>query len=221
VTLKPNQTKEPRGLCLKCLRSSQTCYCQHIRSFDPKIRFVILIHKREAQKSIATGRMSHLCLSNSLLLEGFDNYDQDPRVNSIIQNPLNHCVILYPGADSINLSQKSPIEPLAPSKQLVIFVIDGTWITARKTIRRSKNLSLLPQICFSPARPSRFRIRKQPNANCYSTIEAIHHVIELLGPAYGLDTSSCIQDGLLNVFDQMVEQQILLTKQHIKYTNPR
>ena len=218
-TLKRNHAqdeKKSRGICLTCLRPPLTCYCRHIQSFDPKIRFVILIHVREAQRRVATGRLSHLCLENSLLLNGYD-YSQDARVNAIIENRGNHCVVLYPGAQSINLSHGTQGENtnLFPSqKELVVFVIDGTWTTARKIVQRSKNLAALPQICFSPTQPSRFRLRLQPKDNYISTIEAIHQTIELLGPIRGFDTRSRTHDHLLFVFDQMVEQQIELALQY-------
>lgn len=202
-----------RDLCLTCRRPLLTCYCDHLRSFDPKIQFVILIHPREAKKKIATGRMSHLCLERSQLISGYD-YSEDQRVNALLQDPENCPVILYPGKDSRNLSEMPPEERvfLFPEKKnLVVFVIDGTWITARKTLQRSKNLQNIRQICFTPGRPSRFRVRKQPKPNFFSTLEAIHQTIELLAGATGFDLSTRRHDSLLAVFDQMVDQQIELS----------
>jgi len=206
-------SQKSRGYCLRCLRSPLTCYCDNLQRFDPKIQFVILIHGREAQKRIATGRMAHLSLENSLLISGYD-YSGNAKVNDLLRDPGNHCVVLYPGKGSLDLSSLPPQEriPLFPSdKKLVVFVIDGTWITARKTMQRSENLQKLPRICFEPTRPSNFRVRKQPQENFFSTIEAIHETIELIGPAKGFDTSTRIHDSLLRVFDSMVDQQIELS----------
>lgn len=187
-----------RGLCLRCRRSTLTCYCDEIRRFDPKIQFVILIHSREAQKRIATGRICHLSLENSRLITGSE-FDHNKEVNIILSNPKNHCVVLYPSARSLNVSHLSTEEKLAlvpAKKQLVIFVIDGTWNTAPKMLERSQNLKGLPQICYDPPAPSQFRVRKQPNLNCHSTIEAIHQTIELLGEASGFDPSSRTHDKI-------------------------
>src|SRR5437868_14164259 len=101
--------------------------------------------------------------------------------------------MLYPGMRSQNLtplSQDERLDLFPQSKKLTIFVIDGTWATARRTVRQSQNLTNLPRICFSPVKPSTFRVRKQPNPACYSTIEAIHHTIELVGQSQGFDTTS-------------------------------
>ena len=81
------------------------------------------------------------------------------------------------------------------------------------------NLLALPRICFTPQKPSNFRVRKQPNSNCYSTIEAIHHTIDLLGDTQGFETKNRQHDGLLSVFNFMVENQLDFIKK--SNLNPR
>lgn len=199
-----------RTICDTCMQPEFSCYCSHVEKFDPKIEFVILIHPIEMRRRVATGRMSHLCLQNSYLIRG-QNFSQDERVNQLLKDESFHSVILYPGQNSQNITPLSNHERrnLFPvHKKLRIFVIDGTWATARKMVRQSQNLHHLPRICFSPAAPSNFRVRKQPNAACYSTIEAIHHTIELLGPSQGFSLQTRIHDKLLSVFDSMVERQL-------------
>ncbi len=192
-----------RGLCLSCLRPPLTCYCQHLRPFSPGIRFVILIHKREAQKRINTGRLAHLCLRGSELIPGYDSYDNDEKVNRILDEPGMKHVVLFPGVGSTDLTTLNPQQREA-LRPLTVFVIDGLWRTARKTIENSRRLRALPRVCFQPATPSRFRVRLQPDTNYCSTVEAIHHTIELLGP------TNRDHDNLLTVFDAMVEQQLRL-----------
>ena len=170
------------------------------------MRFVILNHPIEMKRRIATGRMSHLCLEKSWLIVGHD-YTHNPQVNAIIANPAFHCVILYPGQRSVNLSPLSRPDRRAlfpRDKELVIFVIDGTWATARQTAWQSQNLKSLPRVCFTPPAPSNFRVRKQPRPECFSTIEAIHHTIELLGDG------SRRHDVLLDVFNRMVDRQVAI-----------
>lgn len=199
-----------RELCRVCRQPNFACYCAQVESFDPHLQFVILIHPIESRRRIATGRMSHLCLQNSLLIEGHQ-YQDNAIVRQILADPDLHPMLLYPGIRSNNLSFLRPEEreTLIPSaKKPVIFVLDGTWNTARKTLRLSPNLQALPRVCFSPPAPSRFRVRKQPHVNCYSTLEAIHHMIELLGPSQGFDMQLAEHQKLIKVFDYMVEQQL-------------
>lgn len=193
-----------RILCVSCFQPGFSCFCHHVVPFDPGIKFVILIDHIEFKRRIATGRLSHLCLKNSELIRGFD-YTENSRVNTLLQDSRYHSAILYPGPKSVNLSKLTSTDRagLSPAeKPLQIFVIDGTWNTAKKMLRHSVNLQELPRICFTPETPSRFRVRKQPKEFCYSTVEAIHHTIEMLGP------QDSRHDNLIFVFDKMVEQQL-------------
>ena len=204
------QAPKYRVLCSRCTQPDFACYCSQIHSFDSKINFVVLIHPIEVKRRIATGRMSHLCLEGSYLIKGQD-YTHNPIVNDLIKDTKYHSVILYPGVTSKNLSlmfehEKTALFP--KEKKLRIFVIDGTWATAGKMVYQSKNLIDLPRICFTPPAPSNFRVRKQPAPGCYSTIEAIHHTLELLGPSQGFDLTTLNHHKLIFVFDKMVEKQL-------------
>lgn len=203
-----------RDLCTQCIQPVFSCYCRFIQRFDPLIDFVILIHPIEVRRRIATGRMSHLCLQNSHLIRGQD-FTEVAAVNQILAEPHRHCVILYPGKNSVNLTPmklSEKTERFPQDKKLTVFVIDGTWLTAKKMMSRSRNLLPLPRICFTPDKPSNFRVRKQPNALCYSTVEAIHQTIELIGETQGLDVGTRIHDRLMEVFDAMVELQLKFIK---------
>lgn len=205
-----------RTLCGRCHLPTFSCYCSSLQSFNPKIQFVILIHPIEFQRRIATGRMSHLILEGSHFIKGQD-YSNNMYVNQLIEDSNNHSLILYPGISSVNLTDRSECQraSLFPSnKKITIFVIDGTWATARKMVRQSQNLQNLPRICFARAQPSNFRVRKQPAAHCVSTIEAIHETIELIGEVCGFDTKDRIHDRLLKAFNQMVEKQIEYVKKY-------
>ena len=204
------EIKAYRVLCLRCLQPEFGCYCEHVQSFDPKIKFVILIHPIEVKRRIATGRMSHLVLKNSLLITGQD-YSQNQAVNDIINNPKYDPVVLYPGPQALNISNLDASEKekiFKSDREPVIFVIDGTWNTARKTMWQSQNLRALPKICFTPEHLSQFRVRKQPDPHCFSTIEAIHHTIELMGTSQGFKPETREHDKLIFVFNKMVERQL-------------
>ncbi|CAN5662959.1 hypothetical protein BH10BDE1_BH10BDE1_15390 [soil metagenome] len=206
-----------RQFCWSCRQPGDACYCSRLRPFDAQIEFVVLIHKIEARRRIATGRMSSLLLKRSTLIEG-DQFDSHPKVNELIARDGVHPVVLYPGPGSIDLTYtpRDELKRLAPEGQrLLVFVIDGTWATARRTMRLSKNLSRLPRVCFSPRRESQFKVRKQPAAHCLSTLEAIHETIELLGDTQGFDTASREHDHMLDIFSFMVERQrLFVPKEH-------
>ena len=196
-----------RALCHACRRPRVSCYCALVEPFHSVPRFVILTQPREAKHRLGTGRMAHRCLANSLLFEGVD-FSADHRVDHEINSPFNFPVLLYPSRDAVNLSRYTSAQrlTLAPAgRNLLVFVLDGTWKSARKMIRLSRNLASLPKICFEPTAPSSYRIRRQPKPHCYSTIEAIHYVIQLFAPC-GSERRS--HDNLLTVFHSVIEQQL-------------
>lgn len=207
-------TRPRRELCPGCLRAPVGCYCAHVRRFDPSIDFAILMHQREAHKHVATGRLAHRCLEGSHLLPGYD-WSRDETVRTLLADPARVPAVLFPGESSVNLSRLAPADraALVPrGKRLTVFVIDGTWSTARKTMERTPLLAALPRLSFDPTGPSRIRIRLQPRPECLTTLEAIHHVIELLGPAAGFDASTRAHDGMLSALDAMVERQMELAR---------
>ncbi len=199
-----------RQPCHKCLQPEFSCFCAWLTPFDPGIKFIILTHPIEVKRRIATGRMSHLILKNSHLIRGHD-YSRSAELNGLLTDPTLHCVMLYPGRLSRNLSSMTVQQrhDLVPEgRRLAVIVIDGTWSTARKMVHLSRNIKSLPRICFTPPGPSRFRVRRQPRPECYSTIEAIHHTLELFSES----NASREHDCLLHSFDRMVERQIELSK---------
>jgi len=203
-----------RPCCFRCRRPRSSCYCPLIVPFESHPRFVILSQPREAKHRFGTGRMTHLCLKNSLLVEGVD-FSRDERVRHEIANLRSIPVLLFPRADSLNLSRMTPLEraTLTPrDRRLVVFVLDGTWKSVRKMIRLSQNLAKLPALTFDPPTPSDYRIRRQPKPHCYSTIEAVHQVIELLAPQQpDVTKDASPQDNLLAVFRSVIEQQLTFT----------
>jgi DTW domain-containing protein YfiP len=218
------QALEPRRRisCLHCRQPVASCYCSAVTSFDPGVKFVILIHPIEHNRRIATGRMSHLILQNSKLIRGY-TFGGNAHVNALIEDPANQCMLLYPGQKSLNMSLlPQPVQVFDRKRQPVLFVVDGTWGTAKKMVNQSPNLYTLPRVQFTPVRESRFRVRKQPRPNFYSTIEAIHHSIELLAGNVGFDLSCGHHNHLLEMFDRLVEQQLVLAKAvDRRHRNPR
>lgn len=156
--------------------------------------------------------MAHLILQDSWLIEGED-FSKCEKVRRLTVDPARRCMILYPGRTAMDLDDPETTKAIqnvvaSQDKRLTIFVIDGTWATARKMMRLSGNLRDLPMVKFQPAQESRFQVRKQPEKHCLSTIEAIHAVLDRLTLETGNDQrSSAKHDHLLELFLEMVERQ--------------
>ena len=202
-----------RAWCARCRRPGVGCYCALIEPFDSLPRFVILSQPREAKHRLGTGRMAHLGLGNSLRFEGID-FSQHPQVNHEIADPGNAPMLLFPSCQAVNLAKLTVTErrQLAPgSRTLVVFVLDGTWKSVRKMMRLSDNLRRLPTICFEPLTPSAYGFRREPRPECYSTIEAIHQVIELFNAPAVEQSPALRHDRLLKPFHFMVATQLAYT----------
>jgi len=195
--------EQVRDLCLKCFRSQATCLCDDVVPVRPEIEIVILLHPMERKRSIGTARLTHLCLTNSRIITGA-TFNDHPSVKQILADPEKVCFVLYPGPKSTNIEEQLPAqmtEAKQLGRQVVVFVIDGTWPCAKRMLRKSTILHSLPQISFHPTKTSEYQIRKQPESYCLSTVEAVHRVLGILEPS--LDASN-----LLHVFRELVKTQL-------------
>ena len=187
--------------CLKCFRPLKTCYCGYIEAIDPGIRFVFLMHPWEAYKQkTGTGRLASLSLKESeiVIAKSFEN---SKKVNDYLANPDYRCLMLYPGKDAFT-AETLDFSGNRVQKKLVVFIIDATWVLARKMVYRSPNLQKIPKISFSGNYLSRFSIKKQPASYCLSTIESAYYLIRELQQA-GICNKTVNPKSLMRVFDKM------------------
>lgn len=183
------------------------CYCGQLKPFASDPEFVILIHPKETRKAINTGRMAFLSLENAKLLVGND-FSQDEALNRLLKDSSKRCYLLFPGAEALDISDVPRLDSeRAADKSDVFIILDATWSMAKKMFRLSSNLQKIPQVMFKPEKASEFVIRQQPGFDCYSTIETIHHIIELrTGRSVANDTDP--HHHLLRIFRDMVQRQM-------------
>lgn len=181
-----------RELCLDCLRPHAACWCALVPRLETRTRVLILQHPRETRVPVGTARMAHRALVGSTLRVGVD-FSTDPVVMEALRGP---AVLLFPGADAIDLDELAPTEPFT------LVVVDGTWANARKLVRKNPALAALPQVRFTPSRPSEYRIRREPAAHTVATIEAMAHVLGRL------EGDPARFEALLVPFRAMVAEQL-------------
>jgi DTW domain-containing protein len=120
-------------------------------------------------------------------------FGDDARVREVCAS--GDAALLFPGANAAD-----PRDLAKPPGTLV--VVDGTWSQARKVVRENPLLQALPRVALRPEKPGNYRIRKEPEAHCVSTIEAVAYVLEHLERAPGRFTP------ILKAFDHMVDRQL-------------
>jgi len=182
-----------RERCWRCRRPRRACWCPHLRPVESATRACILQHLGERKTAIGTARMAHLSLPNSELHLGI-SFEDNPRVRALAATP--GTALLFPGEGALDPAA------LRASPPTTVIVVDGTWSQARKVIKQNPFLQALPRLAFTPERPSNYRIRAEPSAECVSTIEALAH---LLGALEGAPERF---RPMLEAFDRMVDLQI-------------
>jgi DTW domain-containing protein YfiP len=180
-----------RDRCLGCFRPRRDCYCAAIPSIDNRTELVILQHRRERFHPFNTARMVHRALRNSSLL-----VDHIPGLAAqLVLRP--RVGLLYPGPEAELLADVP-----ADQRPEQLIVIDGTWHHAKTLVRDLSALHDVPRYRLAPHEPSRYRIRREPNAMFLSTVEATVAALRVLEPeTRGLDQ-------LLGAFCSMVERQL-------------
>lgn len=185
----PSPSLRP-GRCYDCFRPHCDCFCAAIPSIDNRTEVLILQHKRERFHPFNTARIVRRALRNSNLLVG----STPELAQALALKP--RAGLLYPGPESMLISDLPPQER---PEQLVI--LDGTWHHAKTMVRDIPALRELPRYRLAPAEPSRYRIRREPNAAALSTVEAVVAALGMLEPeTHGLDQ-------LLDAFLTMVNRQ--------------
>lgn len=195
-----------REQCYVCRRAKKNCLCGSVKPFSTRMRFVVLMHEEEARKQkTGTGRLACMCLTNAELLVGVD-FSGNERVNALISDPACSPFLLYPGPEAVDFGALGK-DAAPPGKTLVVFVVDGTWRTARSLLSKSPNVRALPRLSFSRGYRSRFAIKRQPMQHCVSTIEAIYHLCAEAQEA-GYEKLDGRSGVLLEILEKIVGTQL-------------
>mgnify|MGYP001049229948 CR=1 FL=1 len=155
-----------RSYCSVCHFPESTCICEHVVVCTNAIKVVVLQHPKEAQHAKNTVALLKLALSDFEIITGETAEDfLDIRKELQSRNP----VIVYPGTDAIKL----PKERLSFTPDTLV-LIDGTWKKAYKMIKLNPWLMTLPCVSFSDEYQNSYSIRKSPNKQSLSTLEAVY-----------------------------------------------
>jgi DTW domain-containing protein YfiP len=147
---------------------------------------------------MGTARILKLSLSNSYCFEGED-FSQHVALNTLLSDASYHHYVLYPGEQA--QSHRKIAEKVSQGEKVRVILLDGTWKKAYKMWQLSGNLQNLPLIELPNDLQGNYRIRKAPNDNALSTVEAGYHLLSLLEPKQDFTP-------LIETFNQMIEFQI-------------
>jgi DTW domain-containing protein YfiP len=152
--------------CERCLFQRRLCLCGEIPSLPTRTRIVIVRHHTERWRSSNSGRLAHLALPNSAVV------DHGGEGGIAVLPPLDGAWLLYPEGEPLHAP------PPEPPRQLV--VLDATWSQARRMYRKLAALRGLPVLRLPDAPMPAARLRESPAPGRVSTIEAIARALRLL-----------------------------------------
>src|SRR4051794_41117823 len=94
--------------CPRCLFQQRVCLCASIPTVPSRTRVVIVRHHLEAHRSSNSGRLAHLALANSEIV------DHGGREGPAVLPPFEGAWLLYPEGEVTS------VPPDPPPKQLVV-----------------------------------------------------------------------------------------------------
>lgn len=131
-----------------------------------RTRVVILRHYSERHRASNSGRLAHLALPNSEVIE-----IGAPERNEVTPQLGAGAWLVYPdGAPR----RESPVPP-----PTTLVFLDATWQQARRMRRRLSYLRGVPPLALAPV-PAPDRFRAAPEVGMVSTIEAIATALRLV-----------------------------------------
>lgn len=152
--------------CERCCYPQRLCLCADIPVVATHTRIVIVRHCQERNRSSNSGRLAHLALPNSSIVDHGASDGQSARLPSV-----EGAWLLFP------LGETTSAAPNPPPSTLI--VLDATWSQARRMYRKLP-LRGLPILRLPGDGMARQRLRQSPGPGQLSTIEAIAQALRLL-----------------------------------------
>ncbi len=173
------------------------CICASVRRVSNRTPIVILQHPRERTHPVGTARLARLGLERVRIEVARGGGRRGISVPIDVPEGTS---LLFPGAGARPLDSLS-----AGERPRALLVLDGTWSTAGKLYQDNAWMHGLPRVSLQPTEPGNYRIRKEPRAECLSTIEAIVMALRILDAGtHGVGDL----DGLIEAFASMVDAQL-------------
>ena len=174
------------------------------------------MHPKEAYKQrTGTGRLAHLTLVDSEIIVGID-FTENKRLNTLIQDENYYPVLMYPSPDAWTATGYRENEPhtlkeACGEKKLLVILVDATWACAKKMVKLSKNIQVLPKISFTAGYKSIFTFKTEPQDDFISTIETCYYLLKEL--RVGEFSTTITQpdfnpEPLMDIFKKMIKTQL-------------
>lgn len=151
--------------CARCLFQRRVCLCASIPIVETTTRIVIVRHHLERHRSSNSGRLAHLALPNSVIV------DHGGDLGPAVLPALDGAWLVYPAGEPM-------LTAPAPAPRQLVF-LDASWSQARRMYRKLGALRGLPILRLPEGPMPAARLRESPAPGYVSTIEAIARALRL------------------------------------------
>jgi DTW domain-containing protein YfiP len=196
---KKNDDVAARPTCYQCFRPKTHCVCNLIPEQKIPCHTLILQHPAENKKYYSTVKLLSRSVPKLSCWRG-ETFPEE-QLSHFIKT--YECYLLYPGPEA------SDCRDITISDKSAVILLDGTWSQANKLYMLNPLLENIPKISFTTPQLSRYRIRKQPQDACLSTLESFARFLTEVQSSESEHTHlEQAARSLLEGFDKMVEQQL-------------
>lgn len=151
--------------CLGCGVPKKLCLCGQVELSDCQSSIVIFRHPDERKKTLSTVSLIKQRYPSVLVKEG-EQFDPPRRGNLALLFP-------DPRIETDKQQQANRSEtPETLSADSTLILLDGTWRKAKRMLHENAWLADLPRVSINPQTVSGYLLRKVPDAESLSTVEA-------------------------------------------------
>lgn len=164
--------------CEGCGLELPWCCCSQIEPQQCQLEFALLLHENEHHRATATSKIIQQVLPTIQLYQ-WQRKDPPKALLERINAADTEVWLLFPADRPELITRSRPFKPAEKKRSTLIIVPDGTWKEVRKIVRKSPWLDQLPILSFSPARKSRYDLRRNPDADHLCTAETVAELLKL------------------------------------------
>jgi DTW domain-containing protein YfiP len=168
-----------RERCFVCHYPLSTCICDAIELIESITSISILQDPSESKHAKNTARIAPLMLANSSVYVGVNESDFIEVVERVKCS--QKTLLVYPSPNAVKLGNAHNV---AGYDHLLF--LDGTWRKAKKLWLNNPWLHELDACVIEATHASQYRIRKAPDPQSMSTLEAIAWTLNIIE---GCDTA--------------------------------
>lgn len=191
--------------CQICLRAR--CICHHLPKKCPiplqhsrNVQIIILQHPSEVKEYKNTVNLMKVCLENVYVLNGTKFASDNGGIWDKACADKDGTYLLFPDKDATDIRHLYNTKSDRASVIRYLVVLDGTWNSCKRIYRKNvSTLGSMKRVCIHPEVPSNYRIRKQPNSDYLSSIEAVAYCLMVI------EEDQSVYDQLVKPLDGLVE----------------